>query len=415
LNIAAWVLLIRATFFKITVYRKQAAALLFALSLIIAPNMLYVTGHSPVKGFDITPVFFGPAGLIAAWGIFRYKLFDLVPLARATVIETMDAGVIVLDLQDRILDANRAFEKIIGLSEAQIISRGVNEVCSRIPQLAKACTDRNIMQAEFSASLENTVKTYEALLSPLNSSRGTVLGRLALIHEITEEKQAQQEFLRQQWKLAVIEERERMARELHDNLGQVLGFMNLQAQGIRQELADEGIDSVLYKLDRLISVTQSAHAQIREYIRDVRSSAAAEKDFITALNKDISTFEEQTGICVQLDIPCEFTCEELKPNSRINVLNIIKEALNNVRKHASAQNVQISLSIAEGQLSATVEDDGKGFDTLQNPDNIKTRFGLDIMRERALEIGGKIDIRSAAGKGCRVALSIPLEEGNKVN
>ena len=415
LNITGWVLLIRAVFFKNTVYRKQAIALFFGVSLIVIPNILYVLGFSPVKRFDITPLFFGPAGLIIAWGIFRFKLFDLVPLARATVIETMDAGVMVIDLQDRVLDINPAFKKIVRLTTSQIYAGRVEEVCDKIPELALACIDRSITHTEFSVKTDDFFKVYEVLLSPLTDSKGSPIGRLVVTYEITEKKQAQQEFLKQQWKLAVIEERERMARDMHDNLGQVLGFINLQAQGIKQELINSGIDIVSYKLDKLVDITQSAHDEIRQYIRNVRTSAYMEKDFIAALKKDIASFEEQTGISVILDITDEFTGDELIPNIRINMLNIVKEALNNVRKHAKAENVKISFSLAQEQLCAAVEDDGKGFDTLQNRGAIKTKFGLDIMRERASEIGGQIDIESIAGKGTRITMYMPIEGGKKNN
>lgn len=413
LNIVALVLLIRAVFYKNTVYRKQAAALLFGLSLIVIPNILYISGFSPVRRFDITPLFFGPAGLIIAWGIFHFKLFDLVPLARATVIEIMDAGVMVLDLQDRILDINPAFEKILGLTASEISTRRAEEVCGKIPELKKACIDRSITHTEFSINTKESPKIYEVLISPLADRKGVLIGRLTAAYEITEKKQAQQVFLKQQWKLAVIEERERMARDMHDNLGQVLGFINLQAQGIRQELINAGVGSVLPKLEKLVDVTQSAHNEIREYIHNVRNAAFMEKDFITALTKDILSFEEQAGLKVKLDIPTGFTGEELKPNIRFNILNIVKEALNNIRKHAKANNVRISFSVAQEQLCTTIEDDGKGFDITQQDNGTKNKFGINIMRERALEIGAQIDIKSSAGKGSLVVFCVPIEEGEK--
>lgn len=413
LNITAWVLLIRTVFFRNTVYRKQAISLLFGVSLILLPNILYISGFSPVKRFDISPVFFGPAGLIIAWGIFRFKLFDLVPLARTTVIETMDAGVMVLDLQDRVLDINPAFEKIVGLAAAQISSKRVHEVCGRIPELAKACMDRSITHTEFYINTKELSKVYEALLSPLTDSKGMLIGRLAVTYEITEKKQAQKAFLKQQWKLAVIEERERMARDMHDNLGQVLGFINLQAQGIRQELINAGVEIAAYKLDKLVDVTQSAHHEIREYIRNARSAATMEKGFIPALAKDIINFEEQTGLRVKPDIPIGFTGEELEPNVQLNILNIVKEALNNVRKHAEADHVEISFSLAQEQLCATIEDNGKGFDIIKDDKGTHTKFGLDIMRERALEIGAQLDIESVAGKGSRISFCVPIKKGEK--
>jgi PAS domain S-box-containing protein len=412
-NIAALVMLIRAVFFKVTVYRKQAIALLFGLSLIVIPNIMYILGFSPVKRFDITPLFFGPAGLIIAWGIFRYKMFELVPLARATVIETMDAGVLVLDLQDRILDINPAFKKIIGLTTARFSTKSVEEICSEIPELAKACIDRKITRAEFSINTKESTKSYEVCLSPLTDSKDILIGRLAVAYDITEKKQAQQEFIKHQWKLAAIEEREHMARDMHDNLGQVLGFINLQSQGIRQELIKSGIEVASHKIDKLVDVTQSAHDEIREYIRNARSSTSIEMDFIASLKKDIRSFKKQTEIRVELDNPTGFAWEELRPKITINILNIVKEALNNVGKHADAEQVKISFSYASEQLCATIEDDGKGFDIAKSDKESNSKFGLNIMRERAAEIGARIDIDSVVGKGSRIDFFLPLGKGEK--
>lgn len=406
LNILAWILLVKTVFFKNTVYRRQAAALLFGISLIVIPNILYVSGLSPVQRFDITPVFFGPAGLIIAWGIFRFKLFDVIPVARATVIETMNAGVMVLDLQNRVLDMNPAFEKISGFTASMASTKMVKEVCGKIPELLNVCTEERT-HCEFSINVDGLLKVYEVLLSPLTDRKGVLIGRLIVTYDITEKKQIQQEYMKQQQKLAVTEERERLTRDMHDNLGQVLGFINLQAQGIRQELMNAGVEIVSHKLDKLVNVTQSAHTEIREYIRNARSAESMEKDFITELSKDILNFEEQTGIQIKLDIPLGFAGEELESNIRINILNIVKEALNNIIKHAEAENVTVSFSLAPEQLCATVEDDGKGFDIVRYDNEAKTKYGLSIMRERALEIGAQIEIESVEGKGSRVVFCVP--------
>lgn len=415
LNMFAGVLLIRTVFLKNTVHRKQAIVLLFGVSLIVIPNILYILGITPIKRFDITPAFFGPAGLIIAWGIFHYKLFDLVPLARTTVIETMEAGILVLDLQDRILDINPAFEKIIGFNGSQIFTKTVVEVCGKIPELARACIDRSITHKGFSIILDGFPKFYEVMFSPLTDDKGTLIGRLAVIYDITEKKQAQQEFLRQQWKLAVIEERENLAREMHDNLGQVLGFLNLQAQGIRQELLNAGVEIAATKLDKLVDVAQSAHQEIREYICNARNSAITEKNFSSALTKYIMDFEEHTGLKIELDSSSGFSGEELELNVRMNLLNIIREALNNIRKHAEAKHVKIIFLLTETHLYLTIKDDGKGFDTVQYEHGVKTKFGLDIMRERATQVGAQIDIQSAIGTGTRIGFCVLLKGEKKKN
>ncbi len=411
LNIYAGVLLIRGVFFKNTVYRKQALSVLIGLSMIIIVNIMYITGLSLVRGIDITPLVFGPAGLIVAWGIFRYKLLDVVPVARAMVIETMDAGIMVLDLQDRILDINPSFEKILGYPTSRIITMRVAEACSKIPVLVNACMVSGSSQSEFSINTNGFLQIFELRISLLIDRKGIMIGRLAIVNEITQKKQEQKLYLKQHWELVVAEERERLVRDLHDNLAQVLGFINLQAQGIRQELANADVEIVSIKLEKLVEVTQSAHNEIREYIRNVRCQESVEKGFINELERTVVSFEEQFGIKAKLDLPEEFVWIEIKPNTRANILNIIKEALSNIGKHAEASLVTIVFSVTSEQLCVVINDDGKGFDVKQSINDAKNKFGLSIMRERSEEIGAVIEITSVIGEGSKVVLYVQWREG----
>jgi PAS domain S-box len=415
LNIISWILLFKAVFISNTVYRKQAVALLFGISLIIIPNLLYITGISPIKRFDITPVFFGPAGLIMALGIFKYKMFDLVPLARTKVIDSMDAGMIVLDLQNRVLDINPAFEEITGANVSRASARHIEEICGHIPELVSACIDRNIGHTEFSIGTGSCDRQYEAFLSPITDNKGSLVGRLALVYDITENKLAQQAFLIQQRRFAVVEERERLARDLHDNLGQVLGFINLQAQGIRQELMTAGIDNVTGRLDRLVAVTQSAHDEIRSYIRNARNFSSYAKDFAGNLKKDILHFEEQTGIPTEFDTRLSLNELPLKPEVQLHIISIAKEALNNIRKHSRAKHVKITLLLEQEYLLLTIEDDGRGFTVPKKNEGVEKTFGLNIMRERAAKIKAQINIESSPGKGSRIELRVPVLKGGSEN
>ena len=415
LDFLAWELLVSAAFFKKSIYRKQAFSLLLGASLIILPNLIYVFKLIPSYRFDITPVFFGPAGLIAAWGLFRYRLFDIVPMAWATVLRVMDTGVMILDSQGRVLDSNPAFEKIVGLKASEIVTRPVRDVCAEIPEFANACYKPEIARFEFSVCKDAVQKSYAAVFSPIFSNDGISVGRLVILYDNTEKKLTQEMLLKQQWKLAVDEEREKTARDLHDNLGQVFGFINLQAQGIRQELKNSGVNTVTHRLDQLVDATQSAHTELREYIRSIRDPAYSEKNFLTALEKNIADFESQTCLTVRRNIPAGFNGEAIKPSARIQTLSVIKEALNNIRKHAEAENVEITLSLEQERLCVVIQDDGKGFNAVRSADSAKTRFGLDIMRERAEEIGGTLKIETAPGKGCSIILNVPIEKEDDRN
>jgi PAS domain S-box-containing protein len=414
LNLLAGVLLLRAVFFKNTVYRKQALSLFLGLSLIVILNLMYITGLTPVKQFDITPLIFGPAGLVVAWGIFRYKLFDVVPVARAKIFEAMDSGLMVLDLQDRILDINPALKKILGKTDAEVISCRVEEACSCIPQLANACRDQSRAQSEFSLTANGYLQIFEILISPLIDRRGIEIGRLIVVNEITRRKQKQQQYLKKQWKLAVTEERERLARDMHDNLAQVLAFINLQTQGIQNELAQAGIDIVSNKLDKLVDATQSAHNEIRAYIKNVRCAEYVEKNFVDAMEEMVANFEARAGIKVDLNLPDGFVWKEVNPEIWDNILNIVKEALNNIEKHAEADHVAIVFSMTAQQLHSLITDDGRGFDPEQQASATKSKFGLTIMRERAAEIGGNIKISSKIGSGSRIVLDVPIIQGGRI-
>jgi PAS domain S-box-containing protein len=413
LNITAWVMLIRAVFYRKTIYRKQAIILLIGVSLIVFPNLLYIMGLIPYKRFDPTPIFFGPAGILIFWAIFRYKMFDLVPLARTTVIETMDAGMMVLDLQNRILDINPAFEKITSFPAVQTIAHSVKEVCKSIPELLNACLDRNETYVEFSVNRQKYSRVYEAVCSPLSDDRGVLIGRLVVVSDVTERSRSQETYLEQQRKFAAAEERENMAKDLHDNLGQILGFINLQAQGIRQELSTAGVDLVTSRLDKLVEVTQSANKELRTYIRSVRNILSDELNLSDSIKQDILCFEERTEIQTTVT-GFNLIGLMLEPKAQLQVLNIIKEALNNIQKHSKATQAKIEVKLQDGKLGLSVEDNGIGFN-LQAASEKADSFGLTIMRERASEIGADFDIRSEVGKGCRVTLCVSIRERGMEN
>ncbi len=411
LNFTTLFLLFRAAYRRKTIYRKQVIALLTGVGLIVVPNLLYILKLSPLK-YDITPAFFGPAGLIMFWNIFRYKMFDLVPLAWATVIETMETAIIVLDLQDRVIETNPALKKWFGIEREQILHKQTQNIGSSYPELAEALNKKGIPQTEFSIQTEAGLNTYEILFTPLINHKGVLLGRLAAIYEITEKKKNQQEYIKQQWRQAIIEEKERSSRDMHDNLGQVLGFINLQAQAIRHEYSLQHNDELLKQIDRLVSATKEAHKEVREYINDARGYVYLENGFIAGLNNIMASFQNSTGIQVISRLPEDCVSDEIDPNIRINILNIIREGLNNVRKHSQASQVSIMLDRGIDQFIVVIEDNGIGFDNNDKKNN-QMKFGLNIMKERASEIGARLNIKSAMGAGCRIELLIPMWEGEK--
>ncbi len=245
---------------------------------------------------------------------------------------------------------------------------------------------------------------------------------LVIARDITERKRFHDQSVDQQRNLATLEERERIGRELHDSLGQILGYINVQLQAARTLLAEDKLTASDQLLKQLTDLAQQAHAGVREFIlgttQSSTSAALSPLDFWGALREYTQQFEEQHHIRVLLSLPDEQDQASLlpaAPTKELKLLRIIQEALTNVHKHAQATQVQIIFSYVSDQVQVLVVDDGCGFD----PDAITTparqakdahetsHFGLTMMHERAAEIGGELDIRSRPGQGTQIILLYP--------
>ena len=222
--------------------------------------------------------------------------------------------------------------------------------------------------------------------------------------EIAEREQAQATLIEQQRTLATFEERERMGRELHDGLGQVLGYVNVQAQATQTLLAEGKTQAAQTNLGDLARAAQEAYAGIRSHILGLRTAGPSGPDFSTTVRDYVHQFGQQYGIATSLSLPDEMPVSLFAPGVEEQVLRIVQEALTNVRKHAHAARAEVVFSLAGDQVQILITDDGVGF----APDlSDGAHFGLDIMRERAEQTGGRLEIRSAPGQGTRVLATLP--------
>ncbi|MBN2118290.1 MAG: PAS domain S-box protein [Anaerolineales bacterium] len=178
--------IIRLIRHKHGLYRGQITALIAAAVTPWVGNFLYISGLIPV---DLTSFGFTIAVIATAWGIFRFQLINLVPLARDTVVETMEIGMIVIDSQGRVADINRAAIALIGLPAGQVINKPVVEALSRWSHLTKKY--QNVREAldEISIGEGEHQRWFELGLSPLRNDDQTVIGRLITLRDITVNRQ----------------------------------------------------------------------------------------------------------------------------------------------------------------------------------------------------------------------------------
>ena len=170
------------------VHRQQALALLLAVPLPWIASAVYVFELGPAGGYDFTPIGFALGGLTLLWAISRLQLFDLVPVARDTLVESMKDGVLVLDGQDRVVDANRAASEALGVEP--LIGKPAEAVLARWPDLMEHVGDVTDTLTEIRVG-DDPPRDLDLRISPLFDRRGALTGRLIVWRDITERKQAQ--------------------------------------------------------------------------------------------------------------------------------------------------------------------------------------------------------------------------------
>ncbi len=214
--------------------------------------------------------------------------------------------------------------------------------------------------------------------------------------------------------LAIAEERNRIAREIHDGIAQNLAFLGLKADLcliLMDHLSASGPDA-----DRLRSELSAIKEGLRENIRGVRRSIFALRPlelerlgFVSALSKFAEGFGEQNGLAIQLNIVGDETAlpSQLEPP----LFRAVQEALNNVGKHAAAGNVWIDLDLTGlDEVALSLRDDGRGFDTDLLPDApLKGHRGVAQMGEKMASLGGSFSIESASGRGTRLQIKLPIK------
>lgn len=216
------------------------------------------------------------------------------------------------------------------------------------------------------------------------------------------------ERLEEAQRLATVEERERIARDLHDDLGQLLGFLTAKVQAVRELVAAGRSAQASTELTELESAARELSAQVREAILGLRTSAVPDRPLPEVIEEYAAELGIQSGLRIELETSPDVGAS-LSGQARYQVLRIVQEGLSNARRHASAQRVAISLQERDGVVEVEVRDDGRGFDPSRAASS--GRFGLKTMRERAQSLGGTLAVRSAPGAGTTVVATIPLAQG----
>ena len=206
--------------------------------------------------------------------------------------------------------------------------------------------------------------------------------------------------------LAAVEERNRLARELHDSVSQTIFSMTLTAQAAKMLVGEEQ-SKVKNLLEKIQELSQNALVEMRTLIQELRPHSIVGEGFVKALQKHVLARKEQDGLDIDLQI---LTRAELPRPAAETLFRVIQEALNNISKHARTKSAVIKIEDEDQKLKLTILDQGKGFE-IDSVKDQRGHVGLQSMEERVKSLGGRLTIESNPGKGTRICVEdIPLQD-----
>lgn len=219
---------------------------------------------------------------------------------------------------------------------------------------------------------------------------------------------AQEELAAVERRAGILQERQRMAQEIHDTLAQ--GFTSIVMQlEAAEEVLPEGLTSVQSRIHKARDTARTSLAEARRLVLALRPESLEESTLPDALRREAGRWADNTGIKTEFAVTGDPV--PLHPETEVSLLRAMQEGLSNVHKHAQAGEVSVTLSFMADQVALDVHDDGQGFD-LNNETSSSDQggggFGLRVMRQRVGQIGGEVLIESSPEQGTTLVVQIPI-------
>lgn len=338
-----------------------------------------------------------------------------LPEGYRAVFEAAPDGIVVVDGDGVIRDVNPAAVDMFGYAAEELLGRPVEIlVPSRLrerhaEQRAEYVEEPRARPMGIGMELRGARKDgssfpVEISLSPLPTAEGLYV--IAAVRDLTERQRLRRfgaESLR-----AMEDERQRIARELHDDMAQRLSTLLLRVRLVASAETEGERARMLEEIRGMLLETAEG---VRRIARGLRPPALEDAGLAAAIRGHVREVRRSTKLRVELDI--DAVDRLLRPDERLVIYRVVQEALSNVVRHARASRATIAVRERNGSVTATVSDDGRGFD----PSTVEPGRGLGLigMEERAEMMGGSLRVESLPGEGTSVRLEIPLTEGGAVD
>ena len=425
LIILGMVALVQRLFRPPRLYREQSIALMISVVVPLGWNVVYVFNLAPLYRIDLTPSAFTVSGLALAWGLFRLRLFDIVPVAHETIIESMSDGIIVVDTQNRTVDLNPIAERIIDFPMFKAIGQSVEHVLSAQPKLVELLHGFMDKPSEVVIETGGIQRYYQVNISTLHDRHGRPKGRLVILHDITEHKlvEARRKELEDRAHLAsrmstVGEMAAGIAHEINNPLATVIGYASL--------LLKRDIPSEIKEDLKLINRGAQSVADILERLLTFAGQRQVEWDFvdINRILENAIEFRKHSLLNNAIEVIKKFDPD--LPKAMVDggqlqevFLNLIINAETSMMESHGGGKLIIKTDTTDNNIRICFKDDGAGisegninkiFDPFFTTKEAGkgTGLGLSISYGIITEHGGRIYAESEYGKGATFIIELPV-------
>ena len=326
---------------------------------------------------------------------------------RNVFLHSNDAILVIDPDRDAILDANPRACELLAYSRDELLNSSISSIHPMEMPALQAFAGSVMLEGHgWTNELSCLTKTGTSLPAEISASIIEFAGRrcvIAMVRDITERKQAEQAHR----ELAVMEERTRLARDIHDSIAQGLTGIIWQLNAAEQS-ARVGGEAAVEQIRRVRELARASLQECRRSVWDLRTGPLGGGTLAQALEKEMETLAGGAGVPTTLTVEGD---ERVLPSGvEVALLRIGTESLSNLARHAGATEARVTLTYNGSHVSLKVRDDGVGFDpdVPADPRADTGGFGLINMRERARLLGGTLTVRSEPGGGTLVEVVLPL-------
>lgn len=427
------ILLIRKVYRSKRLYRGQAVVLLAGAMVPWIGSILYLAGAEVFERLIPTPVLFTVTGIALAWGLFRYQLLDIVPVAREAVLESMGDAVLVLDAQNRILDLNPSAGHLIDNQTSEVIGQPLSQVLPISPDFMERITSKPETRTEVVLADEDRKQhTFDPRISLLYDRRGDLVGRLLVLRDITERKQIEEALrIARDQALEASRMKSRLlanvSHELRTPLGAILGYSEFLREGTYGTVSDKQVDT----LSKIIESTNYLSELVSRLLEQSQLEAGqlvlhidtfSIKKLVNRVESNVDIDAQVKGLTLSFvvdnDVPDSLFGDERKIEQVL--LNLVSNAIKFTAKGEVRVRIyhpnDVHWVIQVSDTGPGIPDDMRDeiFKPFRRVDDSITRehegvgLGLSITEQLVMLMDGRIELETKIGEGSTFRIFLPL-------